>query len=108
TQGVAADESEPYRRALDDDDVLRTVFNYYRALPLWSRDPVAPVSMPTTFIWPTGSTNVSPVAVDTMPEWVTGTYTLHIIEDIHQPALQAAPEILTDLLLTHLSEHTQQ
>jgi len=104
TQGVAPSESEPYRRALDDD-VLRTVFHYYRALPLWSRDPVPPVSMPTTFIWPTGSANVSPAAIDAMPEWVTGPYALHIVEDVHQPVLQAAPDVMNTLLAAHLEQH---
>ena len=103
TQGVDPAESEPYRRALDDDDVLRTVFNYYRALPLWSRDPLPPVPMATTFIWPTGSANVSPMAIDAMPEWVTGPYALHIVEDVHQPVLQAAPGVMTELLVEHLS-----
>jgi len=104
-QGVEPDESEPYRRALDDDDVLRTVFHYYRALPLWSSDRVEPVSAPTTFIWPTGSGNVSPAAIEAMPEWVTGPYALHVVEDVHQPVLQAAPEVMIELLVAHLAEH---
>ena len=104
-QGVEPDESEPYRRALDDDDVLRTVFHYYRALPLWSSDRVEPVSAPTTFIWPTGSGNVSPAAIEAMPEWVTGPYSLHVVEDVHQPVLQAAPEVMIELLVAHLAEH---
>ena len=104
-QGVAPAESEPYRRALDDDDVLRTVFHYYRALPLWSRDRVEPVSAPTTFIWPTGSDNVSPAAIEAMPNWVTGPYALHVVEDVHQPVLQAAPEVMNELLVAHLAQH---
>jgi len=104
-QGVAPAESEPYRRALDDDDVLRTVFHYYRALPLWARDRVEPVSVPTTFIWPTGSDNVSPAAIEAMPKWVTGSYALHVVEDVHQPVLQAAPEVMIELLVAHLAQH---
>jgi len=104
-QGVAPAESEPYRRALDDDDVLRTVFHYYRALPLWARDRVEPVSVPTTFIWPTGSDNVSPAAIEAMPKWVTGPYALHVVEDVHQPVLQAAPEVMNELLVAHLAQH---
>ncbi len=104
-QGVEPAESEPYRRALDDDDVLRTVFHYYRALPLWSRHRVEPVSAPTTFIWPTGSGNVSPAAIEAMPEWVTGPYALQVVEDVHQPVLQAAPEVMIKLLVAHLAQH---
>jgi len=104
-QGVAPAESEPYRRALDDDDVLCTVFHYYRALPLWARDRVEPVSVLTTFIWPTGSDNVSPAAIEAMPKWVTGPYALHVVEDVHQPVLQAAPEVMNELLVAHLAQH---
>ena len=104
-QGVEPAESEPYRRALDDDDVLRTVFHYYRALPLWSREPVPPVSMPTTFIWPTGSDNVAPAAIDALPDWVIGPYTLHVVADVHQPVLQAAPDVMNDFLVAHLEQH---
>jgi pimeloyl-ACP methyl ester carboxylesterase len=57
TQGVSPEESEPYRKALDSDEALRAVYNYYRAIPLWMRERLDPVPMPTMFIWPTGSVN---------------------------------------------------
>ena len=31
-------ETEPYRKALDSDEALRAVYNYYGAIPLWQRD----------------------------------------------------------------------
>lgn len=104
-QGVSEEESAPYRTALDSDEALRAVYNFYRAIPLWAGDRVEPVSMPTTFIWPTGSGNVSSAAVDALPDWVTGPYQLHVVENVHQPALQAAPERLTVLLIDHLADH---
>ena len=103
-QAVSAAESEPYRRALDSDDALRAVYHWYRAIPLWAGDPFDPVPMPTTYIWPPGSDNISRVAVEANANWVTGPYRLEIVEDAHQPVLQAEPEKLTDLLVAHLSE----
>lgn len=105
TQGVSAEESEPYRTALDDDEALVAVFNYYRALRLWNREEIAPAPMPTLFIWPTGSQNVASASIDANANWVTGPYRLEIVEDVHQPALQAAPERMTPLLLEHLRAH---
>jgi len=105
TQGVSLEESEPYRTALDSDEALRAVFNYYRALPLVARERLDPVPMPTLFIWPTGSTNVAGASIEANANWVTGPYRLEIVEDVHQPALQAAPERMTPLLLQHLLEH---
>jgi len=102
-QAVPAAESEPYRRALDDDEALRAVFHWYRALRLWSRDEFPAVSAPTTFIWPPGSDNVSRASVDATARWVTGPYRLEVVENAHQPILQAEPEKLTELLLAHLT-----
>jgi pimeloyl-ACP methyl ester carboxylesterase len=104
-QGVSAEESEPYRKALDGDEALRAVYNYYRAIPLWMRERLDPVPMPTLFIWPTGSENVASASIEANANWVTGPYRLEIVEDVHQPVLQAAPARMTRLLLEHLSEH---
>lgn len=104
-QNLPTEETEPYRKALDSDEALEAVYNYYRAIPLWQRDRVPPVSMPTLFIWPPGSGNVSRAAAEANANQVTGPYRFEIVEDVHQPILQAAPEILTALLLEHLAEH---
>ena len=107
TQGVSAEESEPYRAALDSDEALRAVYNSYRAVPLWMRERLDPVPMPTLFIWPTGSTNVASASIEANANWVKGPYRCEIVEDVHQPALQAAPERMTPLLLEHLALHAR-
>jgi hypothetical protein len=38
-------------------------------------------------------------------KWGKAPYRLEIVEDVQQPALQAAPERMTPLLLEHLSKH---
>lgn len=108
TQGVSREESEPYRTALDSDEALRAVYNFYRALPLAAGEHLEPVPMPTLFIWPTGSTNVAGASIEANANWVTGPYRLEIVADVHQPALQAAPERMTPLLLEHLAEHARE
>ena len=104
-QGVPPEESEPYRKALDSDEALRAVYHFYRAIPLWVGERLAPVPMPTLFIWPTGSQNVASASIEANAKWVEGPYRLEVIENVHQPALQAAPERLTPLLLEHLAAH---
>ena len=106
-QGVSPEESEPYRTALDDDEALRAVYNFYRAIPLWFAERLDPVTMPTLFIWPTGSTNVANASINANADWVKGPYRLEIVEGVHQPALQAAPEKMTALLLEHLTAHAR-
>ena len=107
-QRVPSEESEPYRRALDSDEALRAVYHWYRAIPLWAGEDLGPVSMPTTFIWPPGSENVSRASVDAVANWVTGPYRLEVVEDAHQPILQAEPGRLTELLIAHLNEVTEE
>jgi len=104
-QGVSPEESEPYRKALDSDEALRAVYNFYRAIPLWVGERLDPVPMPTLFIWPTGSQNVASASIEANANWVEGPYRLEVVENVHQPALQAAPERLTPLLLEHLQAH---
>jgi hypothetical protein len=104
-QGVSKEESAPYRESLDGDEASRAVYNWYRAIPLWTNDRFDPVPMPTMFIWPPVSANISRAAVDATANWVTGPYRLEVIEGAHQPILQAEPDKLTKLFVAHLAEH---
>ncbi|MCP4749959.1 MAG: alpha/beta hydrolase [Proteobacteria bacterium] len=104
-QGMPAEETDPYRKALDSDEALEAVYNYYRAIPLWQRDHLPKVPMPTLFIWPPGSGNISRAAAEACANQATGPYRFEILENVHQPILQAAPEKLNEILLEHLAEH---
>ena len=104
-QGLPRAETDPYRRALDSDEALRAVYNYYRAIPLWQRDRLPTCPMPTLYVWPPESANISPVAARLNEHQVTGPYRFEILEGVHQPILQAAPEKLTGLLVEHLRAH---
>ena len=61
--------------------------------------------MPTLYVWPPESANISPVAAKLNENQVTGPYRFEVLEDVHQPILQAAPERLTSLLVDHLQTH---
>lgn len=106
-QNLPPEESEPYRKALDSDEALRAVYNYYRAIRLWRNEHLDPVPMPTLFIWPPGSGNISRSSAEANANQVTGPYRFEIIEDAHQPILQSEPEKLTRMLLDHLAEHAR-
>ena len=71
-QGMPLEETEPYRKALDSDEALRAVYNYYRALHLWQRDRLPKCPMPTLYVWPPGSANISPEAARLNENQVTG------------------------------------
>ena len=73
SQGGSPEESETYRTALDSDEALRAVYRYYRAIPLWMRERLDPVPMPTLFIWPTGSENVASASIEANANWSAST-----------------------------------
>jgi pimeloyl-ACP methyl ester carboxylesterase len=104
-QGLPKEETEPYREALDSEEALQAVYNYYRAIPLWQRDRLPKCPMPTLYVWPPESANISPVAAELNGGQVTGPYRFEVLEGVHQPILQAAPEKLTSLLVEHLATH---
>lgn len=101
-QGLPQEETAPYREALDSDEALRAVYNYYRAIPLWQRDRLPKCPMPTLYVWPPESANIAPAAAELNRNQVTGPYRFETLENVHQPILQAAPEKLTELLVEHL------
>ena len=101
-QGLPQEETAPYREALDSDEALRAVYNYYRAIPLWQRDRLPKCPMPTLYVWPPESANIAPAAAELNRNQVIGPYRFETLENVHQPILQAAPEKLTELLVEHL------
>lgn len=104
-QNLPLEETEPYRKLLDSDAALKTVYNFYRAIPLWQKERLDPVPMPTLFVWPPGSGNISLASAEANAKQVTGPYRFEVVENVHQPILQAAPETLNKILLEHLREH---
>ena len=100
--GLPAEETDPYREALNSEEALRAVFNWYRVLNV---PPIKPVVMPTLYIWPPNAGNVSQEAAEANAHHVEGPYRFEILENARNFALQMAPERITRLLLEHLAEH---
>jgi pimeloyl-ACP methyl ester carboxylesterase len=100
--GLPAEETDPYREALNSEEALRAVFHWYRALNV---PPIKPVVMPTLYIWPRKAGNVSQEAAEANAHYVKAPYRFEILEDARNFALQMEPEKITHLLLEHLAEH---
>ena len=105
--GLPAEETNPYRKALSSEEALRAVFHWYRAMPLWSSQPVKPVVMPTLYIWPRNAGNVTQEIAEANAHYVKGPYRFEILEIALNWALQTEPEKITRLLLEHLAEHAK-
>ena len=101
---LPAEETNPYREALNSEEALRAVFNWYRVLNV---PPLKPVVMPTLYIWPRNAGNVSREAAEANAHYVKAPYRFEILETARNFALQMEPEKITRLLLEHLAEHAQ-
>ncbi len=111
---LPAEETDPYREAIDSDEAFRAVFNWYRALPLWNSfhsskeyQPLPPVTMPTMFIWPPKARNVSQESAEANANYCKGPYRFEILESARNFALQKEPETIARLLLAHLADHAR-
>jgi pimeloyl-ACP methyl ester carboxylesterase len=103
--GLPDKETDPYRKALNNEEALRVVFHWYRALRYWANRPLKPVVMPTLYIWPRNGGNVSKEAAEANAHYVEGPYRFEILEIALNWALQTEPENIARLLLEHLAEH---
>ena len=110
--GLSEEETAPYVKAHSSDEALRAVYHYYRAnVPgVDTSSPsrlksLAPVIMPTLFIWPPDAGNVSRETAEACANYVEGPYRFEVLAGAQNFALQKQPEIITQMLLEHLAEH---
>ena len=108
--GLPRAETDPYRAALASDVALRAAFNWYRATEI---DPIheqaiAPVTVPTLFLWPPRAGNVSRETAEATARYVVGPYRFEVLENAQNYALQAEPARITKLLIEHLDQHAQR
>jgi len=112
--GFSEEETAPYVEAHSSDEALRAVYHYYRAnvpgedIYSWSRlKSQPPVVMPTLYIWPRDTLNVSRETAEATAKYVEGPYRFEVLEGAQNFALQKQPEIITKMLLEHLAEHAK-
>lgn len=104
---LPAAETDPYRVAFGNDEALRAVYHWYRAILIdpSSSSHLPAVTMPTLFLWPKGAGNVSRETAVANANYVTGPYRFEVLENARNFALQLEPERITELLVEHLAQH---
>jgi pimeloyl-ACP methyl ester carboxylesterase len=81
--------------------------NWYRALPLlnlWKLSG-ARVAQPTLFVWSDNDVALKRKGAVNTEQYVDGPYTFEILPGISHWIPEEAPEVLADLLVTHLRRH---
>jgi pimeloyl-ACP methyl ester carboxylesterase len=103
-QGVAAADADVYLRTLAKKGALEGAINWYRASVIASA--VAPVLMPTLYIWGTTDASVGRSAAELTAEFVRGPYKFVEIEGGGHFVVDQFPERITELLIPHLRSGT--
>jgi pimeloyl-ACP methyl ester carboxylesterase len=99
-EGVPAADVDVYLRTLAEDCALESAINWYRANTIAST--IAPVSMPTLYIWGTADGSVGRRAAELTGEFVHGAYKFVEHEGGGHFIVDQFPERIAQLLLEHL------
>ncbi|MEO6089386.1 MAG: alpha/beta hydrolase [Umezawaea sp.] len=98
---VSPSKVDEYVRRLSEPGAMTAALNWYRAGRGGSR--VDKVSVPTMYIWSTEDTVFGSAAAFDTENWVSGPYHFQMVEDVSHWIPDEASELLTSLLLAHLS-----
>jgi pimeloyl-ACP methyl ester carboxylesterase len=99
-EGIPAADVDVYMRTLAEDGALESAINWYRANTLASA--VAPVVMPTLYIWGTNDVSVGRRAAELTAQFVSGPYRFVEIEGGGHFIVDQFPDRIAPLLLEHL------
>lgn len=99
-EGIAAADVDVYMRTLAEDGALESAINWYRANTIASA--VAPVSMPTLYVWGTIDASVGRRAAELTAQFASGPYRFVEIEGGGHFIVDQFPDRIAPLLIEHL------
>jgi pimeloyl-ACP methyl ester carboxylesterase len=102
---VAPENLDLYLRTLAEPGALEAAINWYRAGNIAAAT-IAPVLMPTLYIWGTADATVGRHAAELTREFVSGSYQFVEIEGGGHFVVDQFPERIADLLIAHLRTTT--
>ncbi|GLY64598.1 alpha/beta fold hydrolase [Amycolatopsis taiwanensis] len=92
---------DEYVRRLSEPGALTAALNWYRAGR--PSGEVGKVEVPTLYVWSTEDVALGSTAALDTENWVTGAYSFQMLEDVTHWIPEEVPEVLTALLVEHLS-----
>lgn len=100
-QGVTAGDADGYIKVLTEPGAIEGAMNWYRAGNI-SAATVAPVNLPTLYVWGDQDATVGRLAAELTARYVTGPYRFVVIEGAGHFVVDQFPERVSGLLLEHL------
>jgi len=101
--GLAPEVAKEYAASMSDPGALVAALNWYRAMDPADVVGLAPVVVPTRYIWSTGDRALGRAAAEATAEWVAGEYRFDVLEGVSHWVPEEVPEELARLVLEHLA-----
>ncbi|HET6499725.1 MAG TPA: alpha/beta hydrolase [Amycolatopsis sp.] len=92
---------DEYLRRLSEPGALTAALNWYRAGRPGGE--IGKIDVPTLYVWSTEDVAFGSTAALDTENWVSGAYSFQMLEDVTHWVPEEVPEILTALLVEHLS-----
>ena len=100
-QGVPPGDADEYMKALSEPGAIEGAMSWYRAGNI-AASTVAPVSMPTLYVWGDGDATVGRFAAELTAHYVKGLYRFVVVEGAGHFVVDQFPERVSELLLEHI------
>jgi pimeloyl-ACP methyl ester carboxylesterase len=93
---------------MSEPGALSGALAWYRAASARALQKIGPVLPPTLYVWSSGDTALGRNAAERTREWVIGPYRFEVLEGVSHWIQREEPDRLVQLLLSHLSDRTEQ
>jgi pimeloyl-ACP methyl ester carboxylesterase len=101
--GLGPEHAEQYAAHMREPGAMTAALNWYRAMDPAEVEGLAPVVVPTLYVWSTGDAALGRRAAEATAEFVAGRYEFVVLEGLSHWVPEEAPAELGRLLLAHLA-----
>ena len=105
TSGLSPEQAGQYVRRMQEPGALTAALSWYRALPLYARDPVGHVRVPTLHVWSTRDGALGRAATEQTRRFVDAPYRLEVLEGVPHFIPELAPARTTEFVTEHIRAH---
>ena len=100
---VSPESIDEYVRVLSEPGALTAALNWYRAMTREFSE-LAPVRVPTTYVWSTGDSALGRVGAERCGEFVDAPYEFVVLDDVSHWVPEEAPDALAKAILARIGD----
>jgi pimeloyl-ACP methyl ester carboxylesterase len=100
--GIDDEVAGTYVETLAEPGALTAALNWYRVNDFLAPVDPGPIDAPTMYVWSTEDIALGRLAAESTAQYVRGPYRFEVLEGVSHWIPDAAPDLLSDLLLDHL------